>query len=308
MNSNTKSAFVAVVGRPNVGKSSFINRVIGNKVSIVSNKPQTTRTNIMGVLNKEETQIVFIDTPGFHKPKNLLGEKMVKSTKEGLSQVDAVLFMADASYDISRDGGFINPTEETLLKSVAKIGAPVVLAINKIDKLEDKSALLEIISMYSKSFSFDDIFPVSVSSGDGIDDIMQKICGFAVDSPHYFPDDAISDQPDKLMVAELIREKILRLYDKEIPHGVAIDIERFFEKDGSNGEPLLVVEATIYCEKESHKGILIGKQGAALKKTGTLARRDIENFFGVKTSLQLWVKVKEDWRNRGGIIHNFGLD
>ena len=306
--SNTKSAFVAVVGRPNVGKSSFINRVVGNKVSIVSNKPQTTRTNIMGVLNKQETQIVFIDTPGFHKPKNLLGEKMVKSTKEGLSQVDAVLFMADASYNISRDGGFINPTEATLLKSVAKIGAPVILAINKIDKLEDKSALLEIIAMYSGGFNFDDIFPISVQSGDGIDDIMQKISSYAVPSPHYFPDDAISDQPDKLMVAELIREKILRLYDKEIPHGVAVDIERFFEKDTTSGEPLLVVEATIYCEKESHKGILIGKQGAALKKTGTLARRDIEDFFGIKTSLQLWVKVKEDWRNRGGLIHNFGLD
>lgn len=305
---NTKSAFVAVVGRPNVGKSSFINRVIGNKVSIVSNKPQTTRTNIMGVLNKQETQIVFIDTPGFHKPKNLLGEKMVKSTKEGLSQVDAVLFMADASYNISRDGGLINPTEATLLKSVAKIGAPVILAINKIDKLEDKSALLEIIAMYSGGFNFDDIFPISVQSGDGIDEIMQKISSYAVPSPHYFPDDAISDQPDKLMVAELIREKILRLYDKEIPHGVAVDIERFFEKDTTSGEPLLVVEATIYCEKESHKGILIGKQGAALKKTGTLARRDIEDFFGIKTSLQLWVKVKEDWRNRGGLIHNFGLD
>ena len=306
--SNTKSAFVAVVGRPNVGKSSFINRVVGNKVSIVSNKPQTTRTNIMGVLNKQETQIVFIDTPGFHKPKNLLGEKMVKSTKEGLSQVDAVLFMADASYNISRDGGLINPTEATLLKSVAKIGAPVILAINKIDKLEDKSALLEIIAMYSGGFNFDDIFPISVQSGDGIDEIMQKISSYAVPSPHYFPDDAISDQPDKLMVAELIREKILRLYDKEIPHGVAVDIERFFEKDTTSGEPLLVVEATIYCEKESHKGILIGKQGAALKKTGTLARRDIEDFFGIKTSLQLWVKVKEDWRNRGGLIHNFGLD
>ena len=305
---NTKSAFVAVVGRPNVGKSSFINRVVGNKVSIVSNKPQTTRTNIMGVLNKQETQIVFIDTPGFHKPKNLLGEKMVKSTKEGLSQVDAVLFMADASYNISRDGGLINPTEATLLKSVAKIGAPVILAINKIDKLEDKSALLEIIAMYSAAFNFDDIFPISVQSGDGIDGIMQKISSYAVPSPHYFPDDAISDQPDKLMVAELIREKILRLYDKEIPHGVAVDIERFFEKDTTSGEPLLVVEATIYCEKESHKGILIGKQGAALKKTGTLARRDIEDFFGIKTSLQLWVKVKEDWRNRGGLIHNFGLD
>ena len=305
---NTKSAFVAVVGRPNVGKSSFINRVVGNKVSIVSNKPQTTRTNIMGVLNKQETQIVFIDTPGFHKPKNLLGEKMVKSTKEGLSQVDAVLFMADASYNISRDGGLINPTEATLLKSVAKIGAPVILAINKIDKLEDKSALLEIIAMYSTAFNFDDIFPISVQSGDGIDEIMQKICSYAVPSPHYFPDDAISDQPDKLMVAELIREKILRLYDKEIPHGVAVDIERFFEKDTTSGEPLLVVEATIYCEKESHKGILIGKQGAALKKTGTLARHDIEDFFGIKTSLQLWVKVKEDWRNRGGLIHNFGLD
>ncbi|MBQ0110386.1 MAG: GTPase Era [Oscillospiraceae bacterium] len=305
---NTKSAFIAVVGRANVGKSSFINRVIGNKVSIVSDKPQTTRTKIMGVLNKDETQIVFIDTPGFHKPKNLLGEKMVSTAKEGLSQVDAVLFMADASYDISRDGGEINPTEQALLKSVKKVGVPVILGINKIDKIEDKTALLEIISMYSGGFEFDEIFPISVADGDGIDMLLKKLLGFAAPSPHYFPDDAVSDQPDKLMVSELIREKILRLYDKEIPHGVAVDIERFFEKDTVDGEPLLVVEATVYCEKESHKGILIGKQGAALKKTGTLARHDIEKFFGIKVSLKLWVKVKEDRRNRGGLIHTFGLD
>ena len=302
----TKSAFIAVVGRPNVGKSSYINLAVKNKVAIVSDKPQTTRTRIMGVLTKEENQVVFVDTPGFHKPRNVLGEQMVKATKMGLSDVDAVLLIVDAapSFKLTE----IPAAEQELIKEIKRRNLPCVLAINKIDKLTDKSVLLEVISLYKDAFNFKEIYPISVKDNNGVDALTTELINFCTPSVHFFPADASSDQPERVMVSEIIREKILHLYDKEIPHGIAVDIERFFEKDMQNGEPILNVEATIYCERESHKGIIIGKKGAALKKVGTLSRKDIEEFFGIQVSLKLWVKVKEDWRNRGGIIHSFGLD
>ncbi len=302
----TKSAFIAVVGRPNVGKSSFINAAVKNKVAIVSSKPQTTRTRIMGVLTEEVDQLVFVDTPGFHKPRNILGEQMVKATKLGLSDVEVVLLIADAAPTFKLNE--VPVAEQELLKEISKRKLPVILALNKIDKLEDKSDLLAVISLYKDYYDFVSIHPISVKELNGTDDLIKELKSFCKDSVHYFPKDCSSDQPEKVMISEIIREKILYLYDKEIPHGTAVDIERFFETDLKNNEPLLNVEATIYCEKESHKGIIIGKKGAALKKVGTLARADIEEFFGVKTSLKLWVKVKEDWRNRGGLIHTFGLD
>lgn len=308
----TKTAFIAVIGRANVGKSSFINRVVGNKVAIVSDKPQTTRTRIMGVKNfeddKSDTQIVFIDTPGFHKPKNVLGEQMVKATENGLFDVDGVLLMVDAAPEFKFSKDNIPPAETELIKALKKRNLKCILALNKIDKLQDKSSLLEMIAAYSELYNFSAIHPISVSTGNGIEEISKDLISFAKEGPHYFPKDVYSDQPDKVMVAELIREKILRLYEKEIPHGTAVEIERFYERDTKEGEPILMVETVVYCEKESHKGIIIGKGGAALKKVGTLARKDIEKFFGMKVSLKLWIKVKEDWRNRKGIIHSLGLD
>lgn len=303
---NTKSAFIAVVGRPNVGKSSFINLAVKQKVAIVSSKPQTTRTRIMGVLTKDENQLVFVDTPGFHKPRNVLGEQMVKATKTGLSDVDAVLLVCDAAPDFKLKE--IPAAEEELIKEIERRKLPCILALNKIDKLEDKSALLEVITLYKDRYDFKEIYPISVKNQNGTDELTNKLFEFCSESVHFFPDDTATDQPEKVMVAEMIREKILHLYDEEIPHGTAVDIERFFETDMQNGEPILNVEATIYCERESHKGIIIGKKGAMLKKVGSLARKDIEEFFGIQVSLKLWVKVKEDWRNRSGLIHSFGLD
>lgn len=304
----SKSAFIAVVGRPNVGKSSFINRAVGSKVAIVSDKPQTTRTRIMGVLTCGASQLVFVDTPGFHKPRNVLGERMVKAAQTGLSDVDAALLVVDAAPEFRFDPESLPAAETALIEQIAKRKIPAVLALNKIDKLADKSGLLSMIKAYSDYFKFDAVYPISVMNGDGVEELKTELLSFCKPLPHFFPDDVNTDQPEKTMVAELIREKILRLYDKEIPHGTAVEIERFFERDNKNGEPVLVVEAVIYCEKESHKGIIIGKNGSALKKVGMLARRDIEEFFGINVSLQLWVKVKEDWRNRGGIIHTLGLD
>ncbi len=305
---DTKSAFIAVVGRANVGKSSFINWAVGSKIAIVSDKPQTTRTRIMGVCTNGEKQLVFVDTPGFHKPKNLLGEKMVKAAESGLSDVDAALLVVDAAPEFKFDPENLPAAEKALLKEIEKRKIPCVLAINKIDKLSDKTGLLSMIKAYSDNYDFNEIYPISVKDESGLDELYNHLFSFCKTSPHFFPDDCVSDQPEEVFVAELIREKILKNFDKEIPHGTAVSIERFFEKDSKNNEPILNVEATIFCEKESHKGIIIGRGGAALKKVGSLAREDIEHFFGVKTNLQLWVKVKEDWRNRSGIIHNLKLD
>ena len=305
---NTKSVFVTIVGRANVGKSSLLNKILGQKIAIVSDKPQTTRTRITGVLTKEETQFVFIDTPGFHKPKTKLGEKMMETVSAGLSGVDVALFVVEASPKFKLDKDNLPAAELALLEQIKESGLKAILIINKIDLLADKSDLLEIISAYSAAYPFKAVIPVSAKSGDGLDELIKEVSSFSKDSPHYFYDDQTTDQADSVIVSEFIREKLLRLLDKEIPHGIAVGLERFYERDNKDGEPIIEVEANIYCEKDSHKGIIIGKGGAMLKKVGTLAREDIEEFFGCKCNLKLWVKVKEDWRNRAGLIHSFGLD
>ncbi len=301
-------AFIAVIGRPNVGKSSFINRVLGQKVAIVSDKPQTTRTRILGVLTRDSEQTVFVDTPGFHKPRNALGQAMMRAVGAGLSDVDAAVLMVDAAPAFSLSADALPKAERALLEELARRKLPAVLAINKIDLLPDKQELLPVIAAYQNAYAFDAVVPISAKDGDGVDLLLEELRRYLKPSPHYFGDDDLTDQPERQMVAELIREKLLRLLDQEIPHGIAVDIERFFETDTADGEPILEVHASIYCEKTSHKGIIIGKNGATLKKVGTLARQDIEAFFGLKTNLQLWVKVKEDWRNRQSLIHTFGLD
>ncbi len=304
---NTTTAFISVCGRPNVGKSSFINKAIGQKVSIVSDKPQTTRTRIMGVFNKGEAQLVFIDTPGFHKPRNLLGENMIKDVNSGFVDANAVTLIIDAKPSFKNEEG-IPKAEEELINIIKSKKLPCVLGINKIDLLADKSELLGIIAKYAAFYDFAAVVPFSALTGEGIEDLIEELMKFSVPSPHYFDDDTFTDQPDIRLVSEMIREKLLRSLDKEIPHGIAVDIERFFERENANGEPVITVGAVIYCERESHKGIVIGKGGSMLKKVGTESRHDIENFFGTKVDLKLWVKVKEDWRNRGGIIHELGLD
>lgn len=305
---STKSAFIAIIGRPNVGKSSIINRLLSQKVAIVSDKPQTTRTRIMGVLTKGDNQFIFVDTPGFHKPRNMLGDNMIKAVGTGLSDVNAAMLVVEAAPKFKFDKDNLPAAELELINELKKRKMKAMLVINKIDLLQEKEELFEIITAYNRLYNFDSIIPVSAVKCDGISIIVDEASAYLEKSPHYFADDDFTDQSDKTMVAEMIREKLLRLLDKEIPHGIAIDIERFFERDTTSGEPILEVEATIYCEKDSHKGIIIGNGGAMLKRVGAASRRDIENFFGIKASLKLWVKVKEDWRNRQGLIHTFGLD
>ena len=300
MNNTSKTAFIAIVGKANVGKSSILNKLIGSKIAIVSSKPQTTRTRIMGVLTTEDNiQLVFTDTPGFHKPKNKLGEKMVQAVSDSISGVDSCLFVVDANDEK------LNTAELELIKKFKSEKMTVVLAINKIDMLKDKTELMKKLAELSALYDFKAIVPVSAQSGDGLDALLDELKALSVESIHFFPDDTLTDQPERVIVAEIIREKMLRLLDKEIPHGTAVAIERMRERDDGS---IMDVEATIYCERESHKGIIIGKGGQMLKKISTYARQDIENFFDIKVNLQCWVKVKEDWRNREGIIHNFGLD
>lgn len=305
---NQKSAFVAIVGRPNVGKSSLLNKILGQKVAIVSSKPQTTRTRIMGVKTVGDTQIVYIDTPGFHKPKNRLGERMMDSVSQGLSDVDVVMLVVEAETKFKLDPEDMPKAELALIEEIKNRRLKAILCINKIDLLSDKSDLLEVIAAYQNLYDFDEVIPVSAVTGDGVADLVDGQLKYAKESPHFFADDEVTDQADSVMVTELIREKMLHLLDKEIPHGVAVGLERFFERDTVQGEPIIEAEAIIYCERDSHKGIIIGKGGAMLKKIGTLARADIEEFFGCKCNLKLWVKVKEDWRNRDGLIRSFGLD
>ncbi len=303
-----KSAFITIIGRPNVGKSSLMNKILGQKVAIVSNKPQTTRTKIMGIHTKEETQLVFIDTPGFHKPRNELDKNMNKAVGDGMADVDVAILVIEAVTAFKCEDGVLPPAEVELIKELTKRKLKAILVINKIDLLQDKEKLLSIITNYCSKFNFEAVVPLSAKTGDGTDLLLSELNKFAKPSPHYFDADDITDQPEKVMVAEMIREKLLRTLDKEVPHGIAIDLERFVERDTVSGEPIVEVEATVICEKDSHKGIIIGKGGATLKKIGSLARYDIEKFFGIKANVKLWVKVKEDWRNRQGLIHTFGLD
>ncbi len=294
----TKTSFIAIVGCPNVGKSSILNKLLGKKVAIVTQKPQTTRTRIVGVLTKGETQFVFTDTPGYHRPKNKLGEKMIRAVGEGISGTDACLFVTEAE-------GEINEREKELLQRLKKENAPVILALNKTDLVKDKEKLMKKILDFTSAYDFEAVVPVSALNGDNLDALMDELEKTAYPSVHFFPDDTLTDQPERVIAAELIREKMLLLLDKEIPHGVAVSIEKMRERAGSD---IMDVEALIYCEKESHKGIIIGKKGDMLKKISTRARIDMENFFCCKINLQCWVKVKEDWRNREGLIRNFGLD
>lgn len=302
-----KSAFITLIGRPNVGKSSLMNKMLGQKVAIVSDKPQTTRTRIMGIFTFGETQLVFIDTPGFHKPRNLLGENMMKAVGEGINDVEAAVLVVDAAPDFKFNPDSLPPAELQLIENLKAKKLPCILVINKIDLLPEKDALLELITAYNALYSFDAVIPLSAKTGDGVEILKNELVRYAKPSPHFFPDDDVTDQPEKVMVAEMIREKLLRNLSREVPHGIAVDIERFVERDTASGEPIVEVEAVIYCEKESHKSIIIGKGGSMLKRIGMHARYEIENFYGIKASVKLWVKVKEDWRNREGLIRSFGL-
>lgn len=293
-----KTAFIAIVGRPNVGKSSILNNLLGQKIAIVSDKPQTTRTRIMGVLTIEETQLVFTDTPGFHRPKTKLGEKMVKAVSDSISGVDFCLFVVESEGDLRE-------TELELIEKFKQQKMPVVLAINKIDTLSDKTVLMKRIMDMTQLYDFEAIVPVSAVKNDGLDALTEELIKLAQPSEHFFPEDTLTDQPERVIVSEIIREKMLRLLDKEIPHGVAVAIEKMRERTDKD---LIDIEATIFCERESHKGIIIGKKGATLKRISTYARQDMEKFFDCQINLQCWVKVKDDWRNREGLIHNFGLD
>ncbi len=297
---NKKSAFIAIVGRPNVGKSSILNALLGVKIAAISGKPQTTRTRIMGVLTEGETQLVFIDTPGLHRPKNKLGEHMVRAVHEGMRDVDGCILVTEASDKLF-------PAELELLERLKSQKPRTVLAVNKIDLLADKKEILGCISLWKDQYDFASIFPVSAKTGDGLPEFKKELFTFAQPGVHYYDEDALTDQPDRVIAAEMVREKLLGLLDKEVPHGLAVGVERFAEREGKAGT-VLDLECVIYCEKESHKGIIIGKNGEMLKKASTAARFELERFFGCKINLQCWVKVKSDWRNRPGIIHNFGLD
>lgn len=297
-NFNDKSAFIAIVGRPNVGKSSILNRILGQKITIVSSKPQTTRTRIMGVLTEGETQLVFIDTPGIHKPRTELGKYMVRSIDESVAGVDACLLVTEACRNIT-------DTELKLMEKFEAMGVPAILAINKIDTVKDKSDLMLQIARYSEKYDFDAVVPVSAQTGSGIDQLKDELKKQAQEGGHLFDEDTITDQPERVLAAEMIREKMLRLLDKEIPHGTAVVIERMKARDDKD---IIDMDATIYCEKASHKGIIIGKGGSMLKKIGTYARQDMEAFFNCKVNLTMWVKVKEDWRNRENLLRSFGYD
>ena len=291
----TKSAMITICGRPNVGKSTLTNALVGEKIAIVSNKPQTTRNRISAVVTRGDTQFVLMDTPGFHKPRTRLGDYMVNVVKESVADVDAVMLLIEPIANIGRQ-------EEELIARIKEARVPAVLVINKIDTVE-KSALLEVMAVYSAACEFDAIIPISAKNGEGLDELMQQLEKYAVEGPQLFPDDMISDQPEKQICAELVREKLLLCLDKEIPHGTAIEVTKFSERE--NG--IIDMDVTIFCEKASHKGIIIGKQGAMLRRIGELARNDIEAFMGTKVFLQTWVKVKENWRDSMAQLRNFGF-
>ena len=291
----TKSAMITICGRPNAGKSTLTNALVGEKVAIVSPKPQTTRSRITAIVERGDTQFVLLDTPGFHKSKTRLGDYMVNVVRESVSDVDCVLLMVEPVASLG-------PQEEALIERIKQSGAPAILLINKIDTV-DKAKLLEVMAVYSQAYDFDAILPVSAKTGDGLKELLTELEKYAVEGPHLFPDDMITDQPERQICAELVREKLLKCLDKEIPHGTAVEVTKFSERD--NG--IIDLEVTIFCEKDSHKGIIIGKKGAMLKKIGELARKDIEEFMGTKVNLQTWVKVKENWRDSMASLRNFGF-
>ena len=291
----SKTAMITICGRPNVGKSTLTNALVGEKIAIVSNKPQTTRNRISAVVNRGDTQFVIIDTPGFHKPRTRLGDYMVNVVKESVADVDAVMLLVEPIANIGRQ-------EEELIARIKETGVSAILVINKIETVE-KTELLEVMALYSAAHDFDAIIPMSAKNGEGIDELLAELEKYAQAGPQLFPDNMICDQPEKQICAELVREKLLLCLDKEIPHGTAVEVTRFSERE--NG--IIDLDVTIYCEKASHKGIIIGKQGAMLKKIGELARADIEAFMGTKVFLQTWVKVKENWRDSTAQLRNFGF-
>ena len=293
----TKNAFIAITGRANAGKSSLTNLLVGEKISIVSEKPQTTRNRINGVLTKGDTQYVFMDTPGMHKPKTKLSEHMVKSIRQSVD--DCAILMADVTKKISS-------IEQDLIRSFASHGTAVVLLLNKVDLLKDKSEILKIIQQYSELYDFEEIIPISVKNRINTDQIMPVLERFAVEGEHFFPDDIATDRTERFMCSEIVREKILRVMQEEIPHGVAVDVEKFKSRMKGDAE-IIDISVVIICEKESHKGMIIGKGGERLKQIGTMARGDMEDLLQAKVNLQCFVKVKEDWRNRERVISDLGM-
>ena len=291
---NTKTAMITIAGRPNVGKSTLTNFLVGEKIAIVSNKPQTTRNRICGIVTKGDTQFVFVDTPGYHRARTKLGDYMVNTVRESIADVDATILVIEPVANIGAQ-------EEALMEKLKASRCPVILAINKIDTVE-KEALLEIIAVYSQAMDFAAIIPICAKTGDGVDALIAQCEKYAIESPFMFDEDQTTDQPERQVMAEIIREKILWNLDREIPHGTAVEITKFTERD--NG--IIDIDATIYCEKASHKGIIIGKQGAMLKKISTMARTDCEKFMGTKVYLTTWVKVKENWRDSDFLVRNFG--
>ena len=290
----TKTAMITIAGRPNVGKSTLTNYLVGEKIAIVSNKPQTTRNRICGIVTRDDTQFVFVDTPGFHKAKTKLGDYMVNTVRESIADVDATILVVEPIASVGTQ-------EQMLLEQLKGKKSPVVLAINKIDTVE-KDTLLEVIAVYSQAFSFAAIIPISARTGDGVDSLLAECGKYALEGPFLFPEDLTTDQPERQVMAEIIREKLLWCLDREIPHGTAVEITKFSERDSG----IIDLDATIYCEKASHKGIIIGKHGDMLKKISTMARTDCETFMGTKVFLTTWVKVKESWRDSDFLIRNFG--
>ncbi len=290
----TKTAMITIAGRPNVGKSTLTNFLVGEKIAIVSNKPQTTRNRIRGIVTKDDTQFVFVDTPGYHRARTKLGDYMVNVTQESIADVDMTILVVEPIASLG-------PQEEGLLQEIQADHCPVVLAINKIDTVE-KEKLLEVISVYSQKADFEAIVPISAKTGDGVEDLLAVCKKHAVESPFLFPEDITTDQPERQVMAEIIREKLLWCLDREVPHGTAVEINKFSERD--NG--IIDLDATIYCEKASHKGIIIGKGGEMLKKISSMARADCEKFMGTKVYLTTWVKVKENWRDSDFLVKNFG--
>ncbi len=294
---NTTSEFIALVGRPNVGKSSLLNRLVGEKVAIVTEKPQTTRTRITGVLTRGENQMVFIDTPGMHRPRTKLSEYMVRQVKESVGDVDAAVLVTDC-------GSEIYAAERELAAGIAERRLPAVLVINKVDTLERKEPLLDKISAFSQLLPFEAVIPLSAKTGEGCEELLDELGRFAKPGPHYFSEDSYTDQPERVIAAEMIREKLLQNLRDEIPHGTAVEIERMRERDDGQ---IVDIDATIYCEKASHKGMIIGKGGQMLKKIATQSRQELENFLDIRVNLQCWVKVREDWRNSESMMKNFGF-
>ena len=293
----TKTAMITIAGRPNVGKSTLTNRLVGEKITIVSPKPQTTRRRILAVTSRGDTQFVFADTPGFHRARTKLGDYMDNVVRQSVADMDAVALMVEP---VPSPG----PQERSLIEQLRENDMPAVLVINKADTLGDKRELLPVIAAYSEAYDFTDIVPISAKTGEGVEELLEVLEKFAAEGPQLFPDDYISDQPEKQICAEIIREKLLMCLDKEIPHGTAVVITKFSQRDSDD---VIELDATIYCEKQSHKGIIIGKHGAMLKKIGELSRRDIERFMGAKVFMQTWVKVKENWRDSDALLRNFGF-